>query len=260
MHEEQTYAQSSGTLWYLHHSKEESVKKIPIAARRQFRKLTNRAIEFMIAGKTAEGASELKEAERIASRDGATPFQVHCLKGSIMFEAGRFLAAEIEWAEAVQIDPDSFAAKCNLAYVFFRQLKWREAHNLYSDLLEKFATTKSQGLPSEVKSVLRLRQIVCAEKAGLKPKEDRHAAPYLNGAEFYLEQAATHFEFGQTDNAKAWIDSAIRIYGEDPLAPLQNVFVEVGWLDYPRTNAISQLSGQTVPDENHAPGRTIKGR
>jgi hypothetical protein len=67
--------------------------------------------------------------------------------------------------------------------------------------------------------------------------------------DFYIAHAAREFASDRPNAAKAWIDSASRIYGEAALFPLQGLFVDVGWLQFPRTNALRVLQSGRIASQ-----------
>jgi tetratricopeptide (TPR) repeat protein len=139
---------------------------IPLPERIQLSAQLKRAIKCLTSGNQLEALNALAQAEATAQTCGATPIQIHRMKGTAFLRGGHFEGARKEWAQWLELDSENFAPGCNLGYVLFRQEKWEAAQACYITLLERFSGEDQSGkkIPDSVERLIRLRLLICTLK------------------------------------------------------------------------------------------------
>ncbi|QTN33933.1 tetratricopeptide repeat protein [Akkermansiaceae bacterium] len=198
---------------------------LPEEERKEFAKNFGEASRFFQQKRIFECLEALREAEKIFSKSA----ELLNLRGSCYVEMRAFDKASAAFEEAVKISPKNTSIRFNIAEVLFVTKQWKEAHDLFQEILRE--------IPENNMSLSRLVEfkiLLCKKKLGqdeevliMAEKYDfQDDSPY-----YYYAKAALAYDEEKLLEAEEWLARANRIF-RDPniIAPWQDTLVEYGYI------------------------------
>jgi Tfp pilus assembly protein PilF len=203
------------TLDLLKKLKPEQVEKV--------RRDINDASSFVAGVRLTEALQKLDEAEQIVP----DLFMIHNLKGAVFTKMRVFDKARASFQRSMELNPNSFHPKFNLAEIEFVEHHWAKAQHDFEALLKSDA---DQG----TKKLIQFKIVICLLKQDkvAEAKKMADGFSYIDDEPVYhLSHAAIEFHEGDKQEAQSWLDSANRIYNPQVLTIYMDSFIEVGWVE-----------------------------
>ncbi len=152
-----------------------------------------------------------------------TPIALN-MRGAIATETGQYDEARRYFQKALMDYPDYFAPNFNLGEILFLEKKYAEAREHFQKMLEKvpdnelleykiFLTYLMEGNMEEARKA----------KESIKFPSDTPA--------YYFAHAAWEFSRKNEQDARTWIDSSLRIFGDEANLFFLRSLADIGFID-----------------------------
>lgn len=168
------------------------------------------------------------------------------VRGSIYTATRDFDKARECFEKSEKLMPGAFEPRFNLAELLYVQEKYAESENAFSNLLKEFTR-----LREEVRHLTQFKVIVCRLKQNkvVEAEELTKNFTFMDDTPaYYFTKAAFSFQKGDKDEAKAWVNKALRIFKRAQNSPYIDTLMEAHWI-----NSIG------VPEEAAEGGKTPEG-
>ncbi|MFT3991932.1 MAG: tetratricopeptide repeat protein [Luteolibacter sp.] len=150
-------------------------------------------------------------------------------RGSCFVEMRAFDKALENYEKARKISPGNLVIQFNIAEVYFVTKRWKEAHDLFKDVLA--------ALPMESVGLNRLVEfkiLLCQKKLGMTAEATALAEKYdyMDDSPFYyFAQAAKAYDEKDEVKAEGYLASAARVFrNSEVLSPWQDTMIEYGYV------------------------------
>lgn len=199
---------------------------LPEARRIEFAKHMNEGMRLFQQTRILEALEKIDKAEKIFAKSA----ELLNLRGSCYMEMRAFDKAKDALDKALAISPDNGMVRFNKAEVFFVTKQWKEANDLFQEILKEIPEGNLT-----IGRFVEFKILLCKKKLGLKEEalalagkyDFRDDSPY-----YYYAQAVLAYDAEKFTEAKEWIERAQRVFGDEKvIAPWIDTLTEYGYLD-----------------------------
>ncbi|MFT4175272.1 MAG: tetratricopeptide repeat protein [Luteolibacter sp.] len=198
---------------------------LPEERRKQFLENLQEANRLFQEKRIFETISALDKAEAIFPDSS----EVMNYRGSCYVELRSFDKALECYEKARRISPDNLVVRFNIAEVYFVTKRWKEAHDLFSEVLA--------GLPTDRVGLNRLVEfkiLLCRKKLGMTAEAIALTEKYDftdDSPFYYYAQAAKAYDEKNEVKAEEYLASANRVFrSAEILSPWQDTMIEYGYM------------------------------
>lgn len=164
------------------------------------------------------------------------------LRGAILVRQERYDDAREAFLEALELDPELFPAKFNLAEIKFVTENYPEARAEFEAILGESPNPR-------MTEFVRYKIFLCLlmeDRARAESYLDQHMTPFGDTPAYQFSQAALAFHEDDEALAVDWLGSAFRIFPPQQNNLFLDSLVELGWLN--RGDAVTEELEEVIPE------------
>lgn len=203
------------------------------AQRKEYQESIRSAQDDFKQKKIFSAIEHLKEAEKIFNEDANAIF----FRGLCYAELHEFDKAKEYYEKALELEPDHYGIKINMAEMAYFQRQWESAYQQYKKLLDD----RGERLGSQ-KELTEFKVLVCLSYLSKEaPSKEKYVPLYQKGREmysylddtpyFYYASALEEYGKGNSEKGLEWVAKAYRVFS-DPvlLASWDKTLIDCGYL------------------------------
>jgi tetratricopeptide (TPR) repeat protein len=209
-----------------------AVKTVTVPAEGKLREILGEVQQLHAKHRFFDALQKLSEAEALAPENP----MIYNIRGSVYTGMRDFEKAQIAFAKAHELLPDSFEPDFNLAELFYVQEKYAEAETAFAKLLEKHVKIRE-----DVRHLTIFKIIICELKQNKTAEAEKNAKTFTfmdDTPAYYFTKAAFAFQNGKQDEARDWLNKAGNIFKQGQNPVYVDSLMEAKW-----------IPSLTVPDE-----------
>lgn len=172
---------------------------------------------------------------------------VENLRGVIYLRQGEEARATKALERALEIDPQFWAARFNLADISFQKKDWEEASKRLENLLQDLPQPARDEMSPLIRYKILLTVVLAKKEAEIGPLLT-DLKEWKQSPAFDFGEAAIAFQHGRTAAGKGWVAAAAKEFSAATNKPFLESFYELGWLPRPAGQPIA-AADFAAPDD-----------